>query len=100
MKFFLPITDLLEMQKQIQVMRSAKTKRCLSETSSFSSAECDVVLSALLSSLDLLFLLRQGKRMREKTRWEDCFILRNDGNANKPTLIYTSEEGIFWGCVF
>jgi|GEM_PF-7011797 hypothetical protein len=49
------------MQVTKQVVRSVKTKRCLSPhvfgTSSFSLAEQDVVLSALLSSLDLLFVI-------------------------------------------
>jgi len=54
------------MQLTKQVMCSVKTKRCLSphvlRTSSFSLAKQDVVLSALLSSLELLFLLGQAKR--------------------------------------
>ena len=61
-----PIKDLLEMQVTKQVVRSVKTKRCLSAASSFSLAKQDVVLSALLSSLDLLFLLGQAKRKEEK----------------------------------
>src|SRR5580698_6609027 len=63
-----PITDILEMQLTKQVVRSVKTKRCLSAASSFSLAKQDVVLSALLSSLDLLFLSGQAKRKCEMVR--------------------------------
>jgi hypothetical protein len=90
----LPITDLLEMQVTKQVCRSVKTKRCLSPqvlgTSSFSLAKKDVVLPALLSSLDLLFVIHKSNISFQRS---SCLLAqvyvkikeRRRGNLKKGT---------------